>query len=550
MAPRPLRALLSGPILLGVLGLLSPGCSGGDPPVEDPSSLPREEIDRISRAVVQVYALDGETPVGSGSGTVVDPSGVIYTNRHVVEGGRDYEIRILEDLNEPPVPRYRARLTGYSMDVDFALLEIDRDASGTALDPADLDLPFLPPGGSEAHRGDPIYVFGYPGIAEGYLAFTDGTVTTIRTGSMGDRRLPVWYQTDAEISPGNSGGLAVNARSEIVGIPTAVLSEDRTGGRLGGILALGAVQAAMDEGLETDISRMADGTTSPIIEGGRLDFGRDPYFGAVSLAPGFQPDPHTVAIVSGGEVDASYLEGGCTGYAAVAPDYRLTWGGGGDLRIGFEADEGGDTTLLLNLPDGSWRCNDDRDPGRYDPLVVVQEAPAGQYDIWIASYRAGTFVEGSLRVTQSEGEVAVAAPVLLEPGTDPWFGSRTLSRGFAPDPLVQPVRAGGPVDVSYLGTPCTGYASSRPDFRVQWDGSDSPLGIFFEAGDGGDATLVVRSPDGAWSCNDDADSGTRNPHVVLEGPAPGEWEIWVGSYAGGNMVEGTLHITGQGGGPR
>ena len=391
-----LRVLCGSPVLFGVFGMLSLGCSGGDPQVADPSTLPREEIDRISMAVVQVYALDGETPVGSGSGTLVDPSGLIYTNRHVVEGGRDFEIRVLEDLNEPPVPRYRARLAGYSMDVDFALLEIDRDASGAVLGREDLDLPFLPPGESEAHRGDPIYVFGYPGIAEGYLAFTDGTVTTIRTGSMGERRLPVWYQTDAEISPGNSGGLAVNARSEIVGIPTAVLSEDRTGGRLGGILALGAVRAAIDGGLETDISRMADGTTSPIIEGGRLDFGRDPYFGAVSLAPGFQPDPLSVAMVSGGEVDASYLEGGCTGYAAVAPDYRLTWGGGGDLRIGFEADEGGDTTLLLNLPDGSWRCNDDRNPGLYDPLVVVEDAPAGQYDIWIASYRAGTFVEGSL----------------------------------------------------------------------------------------------------------------------------------------------------------
>jgi len=539
-----LRLVMLAPVALAL------ACGEGDAEPEAPTTLGRSAIDRISRAVVQVYALAGESPVGSGSGTIVDPSGLIYTNRHVVEGGRDFEIRILEDLNELPVARYRARLMGYSMDVDFALLQIDRDASGSPIDPDDLDLPFLPPSETESFRGDPIYVFGYPGIAEGYLAFTDGTVTTIRTGSMGDRRLPVWYQTDAEISPGNSGGLAVNARGEIVGIPTAVLSEDRTGGRLGGILALGAVQAAIDGGLETDILRMAEGTTSPVIEGGRLDYGRDPYFGVVSLSPGFQPDPHAVELVSGGEVDASYLQGGCTGYAAVAPDYRLSWRGAGDLRISFEADDGGDTTLLVNLPDGSWSCNDDRAAGDYNPLVVLPAAPAGQYDIWVASYRAGTFVEGNLQLSQVARETTSAGADALQPGGDPYFGSRTLAQGFLPDPFTQTVWAGGRVDVSYLGTPCVGHASVLPDFRLQWEGSDTPLRAFFEATGDGDATLLIRAPDGTWYCNDDARFGTQNPLVVLDAPGPGRYEIWVASYTPGITVEGTLQITERSVGPR
>jgi hypothetical protein len=58
----------------------------------------------------------------------------------------------------------------------------------------------------------------------------------------------VWYQTDAEISPGNSGGLAVNQAGQALGIPTAVLSEEETGGRLGGILPFVAINAAIASG--------------------------------------------------------------------------------------------------------------------------------------------------------------------------------------------------------------------------------------------------------------------------------------------------------------
>ena len=154
-----------------------------------------------------------------------------------------------------PVPRYLARVVGFSMDVDFAVLQIDRDARGQPIAADRIDLPFLSSVAEDAQRGHEIFVFGYPGIGDGYLAFTEGTVTTIRNGTMNDGRVPVWYQTDAQIAPGNSGGLAVNARGEMVGIPTTVRTEGRTGGRLGGILAVNAVRAALDGGLETDMSR-------------------------------------------------------------------------------------------------------------------------------------------------------------------------------------------------------------------------------------------------------------------------------------------------------
>ncbi|MEM6529906.1 MAG: hypothetical protein AAF653_16520 [Chloroflexota bacterium] len=77
------------------------------------------------------------------------------------------------------------------------------------------------------------------------MVVTTGEVVTIQNGSIGGNRLPVWYWTDAEISGGNSGGLAVNEDGEWVGLPTWVVSEERTAGRLGGLLPLMAVEAML-----------------------------------------------------------------------------------------------------------------------------------------------------------------------------------------------------------------------------------------------------------------------------------------------------------------
>ena len=511
--------------------------------VEAQSSLGREDIDRISRAVVRIVAISGGEEVSSGSGTIIDPTGLIYTNRHVVEGADDFSVEVLDDLNERPVPSYRARLVGYAMDVDFALLQVDRDADGATVSAEQVALPALTaPAPAPAQRGDRIFVFGYPGIGEGFLAYTEGAVTTIRNGTMNEQRMPVWYQTDAQISPGNSGGLAVNASGQIVGIPTAVLTEDRTGGRLGGVLAIEAVRAALDAGLESDTDLIASGTDSPVIVDGRLDYEQEPHFGMVALEAGFTPDPHTLSMASGGEVDASYLGGECGGHAAIAPDYRLDWSGSSsELRVYFAAEDGGDTRLLVNAPDGSWLCNDDAS-GTLDPMVVVDDPGAGQYDIWVASYRPGTFVNGTLHITERPTDPTAATAAELDYTEDPYYGTVRLTAGFTPDPNTSDITAGGSVDVSYLGGGCVGFAATAPDVRLSWSGVSDVLRIAFEADDGEDTTIIVNAPDGGWVCNDDA-GGSVDPMVVLEGPAEGQYDIWVGSYERGAFIAGKLIIT-------
>ena len=114
--------------------------------------------------------------------------------------------------------------------------------------PTSLDLPFITPNDNEVPRGTRIYVFGYPVIGEGYMVLANGLITTAENGTIGEERMVVWYQTDAEIAPGNSGGLAVTADGDLVGIPTSVMSEDRTAARLGGILPFRAVLALAASG--------------------------------------------------------------------------------------------------------------------------------------------------------------------------------------------------------------------------------------------------------------------------------------------------------------
>ncbi len=192
-----------------------------------------EEIDRIAHSVVMVGIIQNGQEVGIGSGTIVSSTGLIYTNRHVVEDGDDFNIYLLQDINEPPVLTYKARPLSVFGEMDFAILQIDRNANGGTVIPTSLNLPYLTPEHTQVERGTRIYTFGYPTIGNGYLVLADGLIASAENGTIGGQTMPVWYQTNAEIAPGNSGGLAVTADGELVGIPTSVSSEERNSGASG-----------------------------------------------------------------------------------------------------------------------------------------------------------------------------------------------------------------------------------------------------------------------------------------------------------------------------
>ena len=149
----------------------------------------------------------------TGSGVVISANGHILTNYHVVEGSREV-IVTFPDRSESV-----GTVLGIDPKTDLAVIDVVRD-----------DLPFLTWGSSgDLHVGEPVLAVGTPfGLTS---TVTQGIVSGLGRTGMGITHYEDFIQTDAAINPGNSGGALVNARGELVGINTAILS--RTGGNLG-----------------------------------------------------------------------------------------------------------------------------------------------------------------------------------------------------------------------------------------------------------------------------------------------------------------------------
>ena len=224
---------------------------GGVPEnVNQDGVLDRFEIEQVAHSVVLIANLRGSHIRATGTGTITTPDGLIVTNAHVVEDADRVAVGILNDINEMPEYLYVGEIVNIDEEIDVALIAIRYDMDERPINAADLDLPYIPTtlNPDDVFRGDSIYIFGYPGIGDDFLVVTVGSIVSVENGDLNGQRLPIWYRTDAEIAPGNSGGLAVNGNGEFVGIPTFVQTEGETGGRLGGIRpAEVALMAVMDE---------------------------------------------------------------------------------------------------------------------------------------------------------------------------------------------------------------------------------------------------------------------------------------------------------------
>jgi hypothetical protein len=119
-----------------------------------------------------------------------------------------------------------------------------------------------------------------------------------------------------------------------------------------------------------------------------------PAHGTLTLEAGFTPEE--IAIEAGGADPVSVMGFGCAGYIVNGePDVNVLYGeGGGGLAFYAESDD--DTTLLVNLPDGSWRCSDD-ELGR-NPAVEVEAAEGGLYNVWVGTYSQSGGAPATLHV--------------------------------------------------------------------------------------------------------------------------------------------------------
>jgi hypothetical protein len=145
-------------------------------------------------------------------------------------------------------------------------------------------------------------------------------------------------------------------------------------------------------------------TTGPTPEptelptGAPLDFHLAPTYGEVTLDPGFADDPYAVSLDAGGGTDVSYLGGACLGYAAVAPDFRVTYGQGSSSLLRFYFISDADTTLVINDANGIWHCADDTFD-TLNPTLDFAGPVAGEYDVWVGTI-SGEISQGTLNVTE------------------------------------------------------------------------------------------------------------------------------------------------------
>jgi serine protease Do len=150
---------------------------------------------------------------GIGSGVIVSPDGYIVTNNHVVEGATDLRVTMSDRRVLP------AKLIGTDPLTDLAVIKIEGS-----------NLPNVPWGdATQLHPGQTVLAFGNPfGFR---FTVTRGIVSALNrpNPSADDRRKPGQFiQTDAAINPGNSGGPLVDARGEVVGINTFLISGSGT----------------------------------------------------------------------------------------------------------------------------------------------------------------------------------------------------------------------------------------------------------------------------------------------------------------------------------
>jgi S1-C subfamily serine protease len=146
---------------------------------------------------------------GQGSGFIIDPSGIILTNAHVVSGADTVTVTLKDGRT------FKGEVRGIDEPSDLAVVKIDGK-----------NLPVAPLGNSsEVLVGDWAIAVGNPLGLDNTV--TLGIVSTLNRSSaqvgVPDKRLD-FIQTDAAINPGNSGGPLLNERGEVIGINTAILA--------------------------------------------------------------------------------------------------------------------------------------------------------------------------------------------------------------------------------------------------------------------------------------------------------------------------------------
>jgi serine protease DegQ len=159
--------------------------------------------------------LPDEEPSSSlGSGVLVSPEGIILTNHHVINDADDIDVALSDGR------KVKAKIIGSDPETDIAVLKIDAKQLPTPITLGKIESVYV---------GDVVLAIGNPfGVGQ---TVTSGIVSAMGRDHVGINTFENFIQTDAAINPGNSGGALIDTRGNLIGINTAIFSNN--GGSMG-----------------------------------------------------------------------------------------------------------------------------------------------------------------------------------------------------------------------------------------------------------------------------------------------------------------------------
>lgn len=418
-APIPHRSFGRKAAVLGLtLALLGAACGGSDDPesgdtttASDDGSGAIDDYKDVKLATVQIVsqgtfvepdeslAVSVEiSGAGSGSGFIIDPSGIVVTNNHVVAGAATLDVYV--GGSDEPVS---AKVLGVSECSDLAVIDIEGD-----------EFPFLEWYEGDIEAGLDVYAAGFP-LGDPEFTLVSGIVSKAEAdGETNWASVPSVIQHDAAIQPGNSGGPLVTTDGKVVAV-------NYSGGDPGtGTSQYFAISAAEATGV-VDQLRDKENVDSLGING-RAVFDEENGIGGIWVSSVESGSPAGDAGIEGGDI-IERIEGLPMGADGVMTDYcKVLRSHEPDSVLSVQVLRFADSTRLRGEFNG-------------DELELV-ESFGSEVENETGDLATGSEYTEYMTITDSTGQLQVDVPVEWSDVADDPYGTYAdfgPSVGAAPD---------------------------------------------------------------------------------------------------------------------
>ncbi len=301
----------------------------------DPAAL----VGQVGPQVVNIDTKFGyNNAVGAGTGIVIDPSGVVLTNNHVISGATD-----IAAFDVGNGQTYAVDVVGYDRKQDVAVLQL-RGAAG------------LPTAaiGEGVSVGQPVVAMGNaggqggtPSAVAGKVVALDQTVSATDTLTGAEESLGGLIQADTPIRPGDSGGPLVNSNGQVVGVNTAATDNYKMSGGQGFAIPIGRAM-----GVAGQIRAGAGSNTVHVGPTAFLGLGvTDNNGNGARVERVVASGPAAAAGISAGDVITA-VDNAPINSATAMTDVLIPHHPGDTIAVTYRTRAGGERTSNVTLADG------------------------------------------------------------------------------------------------------------------------------------------------------------------------------------------------------